>query len=320
MTPEKHEKKETLDYESMAFPGEWDEATLKEKFLEFMNRLVQDTQSSLPPKRIQYQVEQSVEYEEIRKLWNKLTPTERLNGWKRLLERAEEALRNVLPTCVQCGECCRKGSPTLHLEDLELLQQGKIPWEQVYALRRGEPVRPPNQENEGRPFFLLDERIKIREHRDGKGCVFLEDGSDLCTIYSDRPIQCRAQACWDPTESRELGKGIYLTRQDIFEKVELLMQVIVEHEKRCSFEALHAAFKKLQESGERDIEAFLGLVSYEDHFRNFVSEQFHIPRQELELVLGRSFADLMPLFGLKVVEEPDGTKCLVADRSEPASQ
>lgn len=310
MTPD---SKSTLNYKSMAFPGEWDEETLKNKFLEFMNELIRETQSNLPPKRIQYQVEHSVEYENIRKQWSELTPTERLNGWKQLLEKAEAALKNVLPTCVQCGECCRKGSPTLHLEDLELLQQGKIPWQQVFVLRKGEPVRPPGEENDGKPYFLLDERIKVREKQDGHGCVFLDDTTDRCTIYTDRPIQCRAQACWDPSESKELAKGVYLTRQDIFEKVELLMNIIVEHEKRCSFESLHEAFKQLQESGAKEPEQFLALVSYEDHFRDFVSEQFHIPKEELELVMGRSFASLMPVFGLKVVEEPDGTKCLVAE-------
>jgi len=306
--------KSTLDYEWMAFPGEWNEETLKNKFLEFMNELIKETQSNLPPKRIQYQVEQSVEYQEIRKQWNNLTPTERLNGWKQLLEKAEGALKNVLPTCVQCGECCRKGSPTLHLEDLELLQQGRIPWNRIFALRKGEPVRPPNEENEGKPYFLLDERIKIREKQDGQGCVFLDDTSDHCTIYADRPIQCRAQACWDPTESRELAKGVYLTRQDIFEKVELLMNIIIEHEKRCSFESLHKAFHQLQESEAKEVDSFLKLVAYEEHFRDFVSEQFHIPKEELELVLGRSFASLMPIFGLKVAEESDGTKCLVNDK------
>ena len=304
----------TLDYRSMAFPGEWDEAVMKKKFVEFLTHLVEDTNSSLPYKRIQYQVEQSIAYEEIRKLWARLTPTERMNGWKRLLETAEEAIRDVLPTCVQCGECCRKGSPTLHQEDLELLQYGKIPWEQVYTLRKGEPVRPPEGENDGKPFFLLDERIKVREHQDGSGCVFLDKSSDLCGIYADRPIQCRAQACWDPSESRELGKGVYLTRQDIFEKVGLLVQTIMEHEKRCSFEALHEAFKELQATEGRTIEDFLKLVAYEDHFRSFVREQFNIPPNQLELVFGRSFADLMPVFGFKVQDDDDGVKCLVPDQ------
>lgn len=312
MTPE---DKKNMNYEFLAFPGDWDEAMLKEKFLEFLSRLVQETESNLPFKRIQYQVEQSVEYADARKLWSKLAPTERLDRWKKLLEKAEGAMKDVLPTCVQCGECCRQGSPTLHQEDLELLQQGRIPWSRIFTLRKGEPVRPPHGENEGKPFFLLDERIKIRERPQGQGCVFLEGESDLCSIYADRPIQCRAQACWDPTQSRELGKGIYLTRKDIFEKVDAVMQIMIEHEKRCSFEALHAAFRQLQENGgEDDIKKFLGLVSYEDHFRNFVSEKFQIPPDHLELVLGRSFTDLMPIFGLKVVQESGSTKCLVADR------
>ncbi len=61
----------------------------------------------------------------------------RLDAWKRLLLAAEESCRTILPACVQCGECCRMGSPTLHLEDIPLLQSGKIPWDQLITLRKG---------------------------------------------------------------------------------------------------------------------------------------------------------------------------------------
>ena len=91
--------------------------------------------------------------------------SQRLNSWKSLLEAAENMVREILPACVQCGECCRKGSPTLHEEDLDLLQEGKIPWGQLVTLREGEPAFSPFDE---KPFLLPSECIKIREKAGAK--------------------------------------------------------------------------------------------------------------------------------------------------------
>lgn len=294
----------------LSYPATWDEERLLRTWIKHLKGLMDESGITLPEKRIRFQAEQNISFQETKKRWPKLGATERLDAWKALLELSERIVQEILPSCVQCGECCRLGSPTLQLEDLELLRQGKVPWHELVTIRRGEPVRSPFEE---KLFFLIDERIKIREKSGTQECVFFDSDSDRCSIYSDRPVQCRAQACWDPTVAKQVSEQPYLTRRDIFKGVELLMDIMREHDQRCDFEKLNAAFKLLEESQGKTIEEVLELLAYEDHFRHFLAEQLKIPENNLELVFGRSFADMVSLFGFTVRREPDGSRCLVQD-------
>jgi Fe-S-cluster containining protein len=291
-------------------PAYWDEDTLHQKWKEFLQYSAGESEITTPVKRIQSQVERSTEYLEIIRGWRKMNGSARLSAWKRLLEAVESLVREILPACVQCGECCRKASPTLHEEDLELLQQGKIPWGQLVTLREGEPAYSPFDE---KPFFLPSECIKLREKGGSSGCVFLDDQTSLCVIYQARPIQCRAQTCWDPAPARQVAKTPHLTRWAIFEEVELLSDIIAEHDQRCSFKKLSEAFAELAENKPGGLDRVLELMAYEDHFRHFFADRLNIPEDTLDLVFGRGFADLAPLFGFQVVTEPDGTRCLIPE-------
>jgi Fe-S-cluster containining protein len=300
--------------EVLSYPAAWDEERLLRTWIKHLKGLMDESEIVLPEKRIRYQAEQNVTFQETRRRWRKLGPTERLNAWKQLLELSERIVQEVLPSCVQCGECCRKGSPTLQLEDLDLLRQGKLPWHELVTLRRSEPVHSPFQE---KLFFLLDERIKIREKAGTKECVLFDAETDQCAVYANRPVQCRAQACWDPSVAKQMADQPYLTRRDIFKGVELLLDLMKEHDQRCGFEKLNSAFRRLEESEGKEIDQVLELLAYEDHFRHFLAEQLKIPENTLDLVFGRSFADLGPLFGFTIRREPDGSRCLVPDSAEP---
>lgn len=296
--------------EAMGYPGSWDVETLRKKWIEFLDSFMKESGTALPLKRVRYQMEQSITYQEIENRWARMEPSERLAAWKRLLESSEQVIREVLPTCVQCGECCRKSGPTLHREDLEILRQERIPWNRLLTLRLGEPVRSPMDD---KLVFLQEERIKFREKEGTQECVFFDAITDQCTIYPDRPLQCRAQACWDANQSRELAGQPYLSRRDILNGVQVLLDMMDEHDRRCSFEQLQNAFKRLEESRGETVDEVLKLLAYEDHFRHFIAEQMNIPEDTLDLILGRSFVEMLPIFGFRVTEEPDGTKCLVAD-------
>jgi Fe-S-cluster containining protein len=291
-------------------PVYWDEDTLSERWKEFVQYRAAQPDITIPVKRLQLQMERLTEYMEMIRGWSKMNGAARLNAWKRLLEASEKAATEVLPQCVRCGECCRKGSPSLHEEDLELLQEGRIPWGQLVTLREGEPAYSPFDE---KPFLLPSECIKIRDKAGANGCVFFDDQTDQCSIYSHRPVQCRAQACWDPKPARELAKLPYLTRSRIFADVELVRDILAEYDQRCAFRRLNQAFAELSGGNDTGVERVLELMAFEDHFRRFFAERLSIPEDTLELVFGRSFAELAPLFGFQVVTEPDGTRCLVPE-------
>lgn len=307
-----HAEKTSELIASLGYPADWDAETFRRNLNEYLDLLAQQGEISIPVKRVRFQVEDSSVYQDLLKQWAKLSATERLNGWKNLLEAIEGISREVLPACTQCGECCRKGSPTLHKEDLEILREGKLPWNALFTLRPGEPVKSAIR-NE--LLFLKEDRIKIREKSGSEECIFFNGEKDLCSIYADRPVQCRAQACWDPKEATQLANEPFLTRGEIFEGVDLVLDLIGEHEKRCSFEKLNEAFKRLEESKGETVDQVLELLAYEDHFRHFFAGRLNIAADTLELVFGRGFADLVSLFGFEVRTEPDGTRRLAPENS-----
>ncbi|MFZ2445221.1 MAG: YkgJ family cysteine cluster protein [Syntrophobacteraceae bacterium] len=293
-------------------PSGWDVEAFRANWHLFFETIVKENSSSLvPQKRILYQIEQTPAFRDITARWDKMDGSQRLDAWKQLLAAADSAAREILPACVQCGECCRVGSPTLHLEDLEILRTGKVPWDRLMTLRRGEPARSPFEDT---PFVLPEERIKVREKANSAECVFLNAETDRCEIYNDRPLQCRAQACWDPAPARDLASRPFLLRKHIFEGVDVLLEIIAEHDTRCGFETLTLAFEKLRETNGQSVDEALRLLSYEEHFRQFVAERFNIPPGNMELVFGRSFAGMVNLFGYRVVDEPDGGRCLVTEQ------
>ena len=296
-------------------PDRWTIEQFEAYWTAFVAALAKEVGPSIPEKRIRYQIEQTPAYRDITARWEKMNGPQRVDAWKALLAATEKATGELLPACVRCGECCRRGSPALHAEDLDLLREGKIGWNRIITLRTGEPAR---SQVGGTLFMLPEERIKIRERQGTGACLFFDADLELCTIYEHRPLECRAQACWDSAAAKEAAELPHLSRKDIFAGADLLLGMIAEHDSRCAFAVLKEAFEHLDGASQETVDAVLKVLSYEDHFRNFVKEQFEIPDDTLELVFGRSFADLAPVFGFRIVAEPDGTRRLVPD--EPGEE
>jgi Fe-S-cluster containining protein len=210
--------------------------------------------------------------------------------------------------CLLCGDCCRQGSPTLHHADLEILAREVISPKQLVTLRKGEPVYSPYEE---KPVYLRQERIKIREKPGTRECIFLDAETSRCRIYPDRPVQCRAQACWDPDPAREIAAQPCLTRRELFCEVDLVLELLEEHDSRCSFDKLEGAFDRLHKSGGEEIAGVIDALAFEDHFREFVAERLNLPKDELELFFGRSFSAMVGLFGFRVEKKPDGTRLIL---------
>lgn len=307
------EKNTDLNAFSSNHPSGWNVEQFRTNWFSFLESLVKENGSLVPSRRIRRQIEQDAYFLDIVAGWEGMNSGQRLSAWKRLLMCAEKASQEFLPACVQCGECCRKGSPTLQQDDLEILRSGRIPWNQLVTLKKGEPAFSPFT---GKPFYLDEERIKIREKEGTGECVFLDGETDRCGIYADRPLQCRAQACWDPAPSKDLADQPFLRREHLFGNVEVLQEMIQEHDRRCGFDELAKAFEKLRETGGESIGDALRLLSFEEHFRHFVNEQFKVPPDNMELVFGRSLSSLVGLFGFRVVMEPDGTRCLTPEAAK----
>jgi len=146
--------------------------------------------------------------------------------------------------------------------------------------------------------------------------VFYDGKENACSIYHERPLQCRAQACWDPTLAEELEELTHLSRRNLFGTVEALKNLLDEHDAKCSFDALSDAFDSLAKSEGKTVDQVLEILAYDEHIRAFTVSELSFPEKMLDLLFGRSLASRARLFGFNVVTEKDGSRVLVAEESK----
>jgi Fe-S-cluster containining protein len=217
--------------------------------------------------------------------------------------------------CVRCGECCIASSPTLQRKDIPLVTDGSIERKNLYTIRIGELVRDPLQERLTR---TNEELIKVREKTETGVCIYYDEDGKACVIYEHRPVQCAALACWDTTGFMEVYERAKAERRNIISDG-ILLRLIEEHDRRCSYAELEARVKRIQGEGERAVQKVLELLKYDYHFRPFVSEKMAIDPEEMDFLFGRPFIDTVPMFGLKVERGGDGSFLLTILDSQSAT-
>lgn len=232
--------------------------------------------------------------------WRDLTPEERLQAWRRLMEAAKSRLAEVRETCVRCGECCEKSSPTLLLPDLELFNREVLTWNEVYSLPEGDQVL----SREGKPAVLKEERLKIRELPGTRQCWFYLAATRGCRIYQDRPEQCRRQQCWD--EPAEPASGEFLARRHLLEQVPEVWELISAHRERCRRPMVRQAVQNLLDGEESAAEPLFNALHFDHYLRQMFTQEWNLAPAATELLLGRPLTDFVASLGLKAVLTPDG--------------
>ena len=205
--------------------------------------------------------------------------------------------------CVRCGECCLGSSPTLHKEDVSLVGKGPLRRSDLYTIRAGELVR---DNVRGRLETAREEIIKVRERPERGGCIFYSGPDRGCAIYEQRPSQCRALKCWDDTEFLQVYGGPRAARREIIDD-ENLLRVISEHEKRCSYSLLESYVRRIRREGEGPVRKILEILRFDHRIRLLIPQKLPVDPDEINLILGRPLTETISMFGLKVVNEPDGS-------------
>lgn len=223
--------------------------------------------------------------------------------WKQVRERLLEAAYATRPYCVKCGECCSNGSPTLSTDDMNLFESRTLKPNDVFTLRKGETVFDSRLETSV-PNEL--ERIKIRETPVEKTCIFYQKWNRECSIYDQRPEQCRIQECWAPNSVAYTRKSP-LNRRRLFEAAGDIWKIIEKHEERCSYEDLSREISRLAATKGQTVENILEFLSFDHHVREFVSEKLGIGAETLDLLFGRPLKDSLKFYGLTLDERKDGT-------------
>ncbi len=202
--------------------------------------------------------------------------------------------------CRQCGACCKKGGPAFHKEDRHLIETGAIHTRYLYTIRQGEMVR---DNVSGTLIPVNGDVIKIK----GRGgtdwtCIFFDEEKRLCTIYENRPLECRALKCWDISDIRAVYKIGRITRRDLIGAVEGLWDLVADHQKRCSYEAIGKLVKPAKGGDPTASKTIIEIVQYDRNLRPLLIEKSGIDREILDFLFGRPLTETIPMFGFTVVE------------------
>ena len=114
-------------------------------------------------------------------------------------------------TCRRCGACCRQGGPALHGPDLELIRSGRLQFDDLITVRRGELAFQPLGTC---PEPVHHEFLKLTGQGGTWCCAFYDDTTKGCRRYLDRPMACGILDCIDTGPLLDLAGQDLLTRFD----------------------------------------------------------------------------------------------------------
>ncbi|MDD4732301.1 MAG: YkgJ family cysteine cluster protein [Desulfovibrio sp.] len=211
--------------------------------------------------------------------------------------------RDTPATCRRCGICCSKGGPALHDEDAPLVG-GVLPMERLMTLRVGEMVL---DQPLGKVVPLVEEIIKIRSVPGATACALFDEKSKACEIYEHRPAECRELLC----ENDERLKAMYdkdrLCRRDLLPDDHPLMEIVEDHDRRCSPRKLTSLARRVTEGDQAALDEIGRILAYDAELRRMVPEKTGLSPDAMEFLLGRPLDLVLAGIGLEVRHEEGRT-------------
>jgi Fe-S-cluster containining protein len=204
-----------------------------------------------------------------------------------------------LDKCRQCGTCCRKGGPAIHREDKELLENGHIPLNNLFTIRKDEPVYDNVQ---GCITSALSEIIRVKSLQGSTTCVFFSSKNNNCNIYNKRPLECRILECWDTREIEEIYNKGRLSRQELFAKAPHINHLIEYHENRCAYQLIKNLIRQLDRDKKKNaLKNIRELLSFDNHFRLLAIEKSVCKADTMEILFGLPLQKILPRMGLTCI-------------------
>jgi len=183
----------------------------------------------------------------------------------------------------------------LHREDIVLPAEGVLPPAALVTLRAGELAR---DDVRGELLPLPEEAIKLAGRGGTWSCPYLDAASNTCSIYAERPAQCRALFCEDVSALAAMYARGRLTRTDVLPLLHPDWLPLAEaHEAECAW----ARLAPLALRAHRDADAeriLLEAVRFDHAFRELAVERAAVPADALPLIFGRPLRALLADFGL----------------------
>jgi len=205
--------------------------------------------------------------------------------------------------CSRCGTCCKKGGPCFHLEDKILIEKGIILSKYLYTIREHELCYD-NVKDSILP--AASDIIKIKAQKDSLACIFFNERENECTVYDNRPLECRALKCWDTREIEKIYSKNRLARKDLLSNVEGLWGLVEDHQKRCSYEALTLFIDILKkEKKDGALKDILDIIEYDAQIRELVVQKGGLDPEMTDFIFGRPITETIRIYGFKIKKQGD---------------
>lgn len=216
-----------------------------------------------------------------------------------------ETLSPHITSCRRCGTCCLKGGPALHLADLELVTSGILPLATLYTIRCHEPAF---DNVISRIAPAPSDIIKIKPLDPGRSaCFYYQRHPQGCSIYEQRPLECRVLQCWDTREIEAVYRRDRLTREHLLAGRTGYWDLIVEHQTRCDYECLAdlAGQVKQNPQASQATTAIVAMLRYDHSLRETIKDQAGLAPGLFDFLFGRPLTMTLGYFGLKLVKSND---------------
>jgi Fe-S-cluster containining protein len=220
-------------------------------------------------------------------------------------EPADRLKNRVQTECNQCGVCCEKGGPALHVEDLLLVKNGIVPFNSIITIRRGEFVHDPVTDT---VVPSKTELLKISGSNGTWTCLFYDRGQRGCSIYENRPLACKTLKCWDTGEILKLSGSDLLSRLDLVGPETELGKRLIHHESFFPFPHVKALVGPLRRISKKVLKNLERTVNGDLNHRAESVGEFHLSVAQELFYFGRPIFQLLEPFGFTVRESGSGIK------------
>jgi Fe-S-cluster containining protein len=211
---------------------------------------------------------------------------------------AKDGKENPMSECRRCGTCCQKGGPSFHQEDKALIEKGVIHSKCLYTIRKGEMAYD-NVRKCLEP--VSSDVIKIKGKGDSWTCILFDEKQNECTIYEDRPVECRALKCWDTQALEDLYDRKRLQREDLIAEIEGLWSIIKDHQARCNYETIQKLVTAINSGRGGEARRKLAeIIQFDIEIRKLVVSRGGLDREMLDFLFGRPLKQTLKNFGLRM--------------------
>jgi hypothetical protein len=144
-------------------------------------------------------------------------------------------------------------------------------------------------------------------------CRFLDQEEVGCTIYDHRPVECRVLTCWDSHAIMEMYDRDRLTRHQLLARLPGLIDLVGEHQQRCSYQRVGKLAEKIKStrSGDKEsVEALLTMIRYDQSLRQVTVERTRLDPELLDFLFGQPLAITLRRFQVKLMK--NGARITIA--------